>query len=126
MKRMLWLTVAAAFAWGLAAPADAGKCVAHVKRTACKGQSTESYKKCDGKRECDSPLEGNIASAEKCAEEVSKRDCPNSRVNITFSKVVTATFDGKPVTVDGEADLCMTKYYPKEQRAKEFAQCALQ
>ena len=126
MRRMMGLAVAAAFVWGLAAPADAGKCMAHIKRSPCKGQSAESYKKCDGKKECDSPLEGSIATADKCAEEVSKRDCPNSRSNITFSKVVTATFDGKPVTVNGEADLCMTKYYPKEQRAKEFAQCTLE
>ena len=120
---MLAFVSAAFLAAGSPAPAAAGTCVAHIKRTACKGQAAESYKKCDGKRECDSPVEGAIASADKCAEAVAKRDCPNSRTNVTFSKVVTVTFDGKPVTVDGEKDMCFSKHYPKEQRAKEFARC---
>ncbi|HEX6739475.1 MAG TPA: hypothetical protein VF310_14450 [Vicinamibacteria bacterium] len=122
MKTIVSL-VALWFVAGLVSPASAGTCVAHVKRTACKGQSAESYKKCAGKKECDVPLEGSAASAAECGEKVAKRDCPNTRLDITHSKVVTATFDGKPVTIDGQTDMCQTAHYPKAQRDKEFGVC---
>jgi len=123
MKAIISLAALCLVAAGLPSTAAAGTCVAHVKRTACKGQSAESYKKCEGKRECDVPLDGSVATAAECGEKVAKRDCPNARLEITHSKVVTATLDGKPVTVEGQTDLCQTSYYPKAQRDKEFGVC---
>ncbi len=106
---LVFLSFAAA---ALPSQASAGTCVAHVKRTACKGQSVESYSKCAGKKECDVPVEGSVATAAACGEKVAKRDCPNTRLQVTQSKVVTATFDGAPVTVDGQTDLCQTSLFP--------------
>jgi hypothetical protein len=123
MRAIACLVVSSFLAVAVAAPASAATCVAHVKRTACKGQSVESYKKCAGKQECDVPLETAATSAADCAEKVAKRDCPNTRLEITHSKVVTATFDGKPVTVEGQTDVCMTTLFPKAQRDKEFGVC---
>lgn len=123
MKVMVSLVALSIVAAGLAPQASAGTCVAHVKRTACKGQSAESYKKCAGKKECDVPFEGAVATAAECGQKVAKRDCPNARLDITHSKVVTATFDGKPVTIEGLTDLCQTTHYSKAERDKEFGVC---
>lgn len=72
----------------------AGKCVLSVERTACPGQEKESFKKCDGKAKCDVTLE---ASSDKDCAKKALKECENARLDITKSKVITASFDGKDV-----------------------------
>jgi hypothetical protein len=83
----------------------AADCVVHIKRTACAGQEAESYKKCDGKQECDT--QETAASEAECSKAALKH-CDNSRTDITKYKVVTATFKGAALTggfaVGGKAD----------------------
>lgn len=84
-----------------ATTAIAGDCVLNVTRTACPGKEAESYKKCDGKQSCEEMKE--TSSAEACAKEALKA-CDNARLDITKSKVITASFDGAPV--EGGKNFC--------------------
>jgi hypothetical protein len=72
----------------------AGDCILHVKRTACPGNDTESFKKCDGKAECEEKK--SAGSLIECAK-IATDDCANARFLITKSKAITAKFDGAPV-----------------------------
>ena len=89
-----------------ASSANAADCVVHWKRIACAGQEVESYKKCDGKQECDKN-EAAAMSEAGCAK-AALADCDNARVDVTKYKIVTALYKGKPVvggfTVDGKPD----------------------
>ncbi|MGA9824113.1 MAG: hypothetical protein WBQ53_04605 [Methylocystis sp.] len=84
----------------------AADCVVHIKRAACAGQETESYKKCNGATECDE-TEAAAASEAACAKAAAEH-CDNKRVEITKLKVVTATFKGAALAggfaADGKAD----------------------
>ena len=71
--------------------ADSG-CVVHYVRTACQGQEAKSFKKCDGKAECEKSKPAD--SAEACAAAALK-SCDNSRLDITKYKVITARFNGQ-------------------------------
>jgi hypothetical protein len=86
--------------------ASAADCVVHVKRTACAGHEAESYKKCDGKQECD--MQEAAASTDAACSKAALTACDNSRVDITKYKVITATFKGAALTggfsTDGKAD----------------------
>jgi hypothetical protein len=85
----------------LSVPAFAGECVLKTTRTACPGKEKESFSKCNGQASCDEKV---AADSEKdCAEKAAK-SCDNSRPNITKSKTVSATFDGKPVS--GGKNVC--------------------
>ena len=53
MKKAIALAALLALSVTNALAAD---CVVHFKRTACAGQEAESYKKCDGKQECDTQI----------------------------------------------------------------------
>ncbi len=90
----------------------AADCVVHVKRTACAGQDTESYKKCNGASECDK-AEAAAASEAACAKAAAD-ECENKRLEITKSKVVTATFKGAALiggfAADGKADAKGTNF----------------
>ncbi len=68
------------------------ECVIHYKRTACAGQEKISYKKCGGKQECDKVKRAD--TKEECMEQAAK-SCRNKRLEITKSKVITATWDGE-------------------------------
>lgn len=95
----------------------AGSCEINFDRTACPGQEAISYKKCDGEKTCTEYKE--TASAAECAT-AATADCENKRLNITKSKVITATFDGVPLkTAAGSSDFC-TAYALKD---KEFNHC---
>ncbi len=94
-----------------ATTAIAGDCVISVTRTACPGKEAESYKKCDGKQSCEELKE--TASAEACAKEALKA-CDNARVEITKSKVITASFDG--ASVQGGKNFC-------EDNRPDFNKC---
>jgi hypothetical protein len=93
--------VAAAFFMSMSVVAEAG-CVVHVVRTACPGKEAESYSKCAGKKECDK--EESAAVSTKACEQAAASNCPNTRLTITKSKVVTAKFNGK--ILRGGANFC--------------------
>jgi hypothetical protein len=100
------------------AQADGGECAIHYTRTACPGQEAESYKKCEGKQSCTKNVAA--ASAEKCSE-AALQACANDRLNVTQSKVITASFQGKALkSKSGKDDFCLD--YPK--RAAEFNHCS--
>jgi len=95
--------------------AYAGKCELTVTRNACAGKEADSYKKCD---EADSKIKMKKLSDNKCLEtyEDMKKEsdcikkaitrCENGRLDITKSKVITASFDGKAIEAD--KDFCKT------------------
>lgn len=84
--------------------ADAKVCEIKVKRVACAGKDADAFKKCDGKAECTkkSKVKDEAACQSKAAEE-----CSNSRVDITKSKEIWATFDGKAIkSAEGKDQFC--------------------
>lgn len=109
---------ACSIAMVFSAALNAGNCEVHYTRTACPGQETISYKKCDGEQSCTESE--NAASAAEC-KTLAMAACENKRLEITKSKVITAQFDGKPIKSDaGDDDFC--KSYAK--RATEFNRCS--
>jgi hypothetical protein len=97
------------------APAD---CAISYTRTACPGQEAESYKKCDGKKSCTKAVAAD--SLQSC-QELAIKACSNDRLTVTQSKVITATYKGKPLqSKAGKDDLCLD--YAK--RDVEFNQCS--
>jgi opacity protein-like surface antigen len=85
----------------LAAAANAA-CVVNIVRTACAGQEAVSYSKCNGKKACDKEESSGVTA--KACEQAAASNCPNSRLTITKSKVVTAKFNGKALR--GGANFC--------------------
>jgi hypothetical protein len=77
-------------------------CVIHYNRTACPGQETVSYSKCNGTKECDKEDSGAVS--EKACEQATAAACVNTRLTITKSKIVTGKFNGKPLR--GGANFC--------------------
>jgi len=86
------LGLVASLGFAGSAIADSSGCVVHYVRTACQGQEAVSYKKCDGKAECDKTKPAD--SAEACAAAALK-SCSNSRLDITKYKVITAKYNGQ-------------------------------
>lgn len=82
----------ASFGMSLATPAFAGECVVHTIRTACPGKEAESYSKCGGAKACD---KDEFTDTEAACIALAKAGCPNSRLDITKSKIVKARFNGK-------------------------------
>lgn len=80
------------FGAAFATPAAAGTCIVHTIRTACPGKESESYSKCGGSKSCDK--EDNADTEAACIA-AAKAGCPNSRLDITKSKIVKARFNGK-------------------------------
>ncbi len=72
----------------------AGNCAIDITREACPGKETESYAKCDNKKQCVEKLE---AKTEKECMKKALEKCDNARLDITKSKIITASFDGKPI-----------------------------
>jgi len=102
-----------------AAPAVEGDCIVHYVRTACEGQEETSYAKCDGQQECDKAKEA--ASVEEC-QAAALKSCANDRLDITKSKVITATYKGeaiKPADDSDNMDFCLNY----ENRDAEYNQC---
>ena len=73
-------------------PASAGECIVHTIRTACAGKEAESYSKCGGSKSCD---KNEDVSTEAACIAAAKGHCPNSRLDITKSKIIKARFNGK-------------------------------
>lgn len=106
-----------AFLGFVSVQAFAGTCEIHFDRTACAGKEAISYKKCDGEKTCSEYVEA--ASAAECSA-MAVKACENKRLDITKSKVVTASFDEKPLaTAAGKDDFC-TEYAHTDT---EFNQC---
>jgi len=98
--------------------AAAGQCAIEYNRTACPGKETESFSKCGGKQSCVMP---ETAENVQGCQAAALKACANDRLTITKSKVVKASFDGKPVmSASGKEDFCADY----EKRASEFDQCA--
>jgi hypothetical protein len=77
-------------------------CVVTTTRTACPGKEKESYSKCNGTKTCSK--EDSAAVTPKACEQAAAAACPNTRLTITKSKVVTAKFNG--TAVRGGANFC--------------------
>jgi hypothetical protein len=86
------IVLAALFCASFASNALAYECVVHITRTACPGKEEESYSKCGGAQSCD---KNEDVSTEAACIAAAKENCPNSRLEITKSKVVKARFNGK-------------------------------
>lgn len=115
MKRIS-LVLAALFFCFNGAQAFAG-CDLTYTRTACPGKEATSFKKCDGKASCVKPVAAD--SAEACRAKAVAA-CANDRLDITKSKVLNATFNGKPVmNKAGGADHCLDY----AEREAEFNKC---
>jgi hypothetical protein len=82
----------ASFGPAMTSSAFAAECVVNTNRTACPGKEAESYSKCGGSKSCDK--EEMVSTKEACIA-AAKAGCPNSRLEITKSKIVKARFDGK-------------------------------
>jgi hypothetical protein len=104
------------------------KCMVSYDRTACAGQEEVSYKKCKGKKTCEKKKskfkkgkrKGETVNTLTDCQEVARLSCANSRFDITKSKVITATWDGKAIkSAEGDTDFCL-KY---ENVKTEFNQC---
>ena len=97
--------------------AVAGSCDIKYTRTSCPGKEAISYKKCDGQQSCVKSTEAG--SAEACRAKAVAA-CANDRLEITKSKVISATFNGKAVpNKAGGADHCLDY----AERDLEFNQC---
>ncbi len=95
------ITLAAACFMAMSVAAQAA-CVVTVTRTACPGKEKESYSKCNGTKTCNK--EESAAASMKACEQAAASNCPNTRLTITKSKVVTAKFNG--AAVRGGANFC--------------------
>jgi len=99
------------------AEAEGTDCDITYTRTACPGQETESYKKCDGKQSCTKHV---AAASETQCLEAAIQACANDRLDITQSKVINAKFKGKALkSKAGKDDVCLD--YAK--RDAEFNHC---
>ena len=93
------------------------KCEITYDRTACKGKEKDSYSKCDGNKVCTKATAAE--DEEECKEEAMKA-CPNSRVQETKSKIITAKWSGKEIlSKTGKKDFCADY----EKKSTEFNQC---
>lgn len=93
-------------------------CVISYTREACPGQEKTSYEKCCEKKKADAAAykacvdgakekqctEDKEATSEKDCAKKALKACDNARTDITKSKVITATFAGKPV--EGGKNFC--------------------
>ncbi len=113
------LVLAALFLSLSAVAAVAGSCDVNYTRTACPGKEAISFKKCDGKASC---VKTGTADTEEACRVKAVAACANDRLDITKSKVITATFNGKPVkNKAGGADHCADY----AERASEFNKCGM-
>lgn len=97
------ITLAVLFGLSFASSTLAADCVVHYDRTACPGKESESYSKCDGKKSC---YKEEAADTEAACTEAAKKACENSRLEITKSKVITATFKGTALKGPYDGNFC--------------------
>ncbi len=95
----------------------AAECNINYTRIACNGKEAISFKKCDGKANCTKT--SDVATAEECQVKAVK-SCANDRLDITKSKVITASFGGKALkNKTGGSDFCQNY----AEKSIEFNQC---
>ena len=95
-------------------------CAVSYTRTACPGQEEVSYAKCGGDQSCMKYKEAD--SLEAC-QAAANKSCRNRRLNITESKVITATWQGAAIqSKNGNDDFCLDY----ENREAEFNHCDAQ
>ncbi|HYX34368.1 MAG TPA: hypothetical protein VE954_14790 [Oligoflexus sp.] len=88
----------------LSTQALGGICELKFNRVACPGKEVESFKKCDGKAEC--VVKKKAENTKEC-QDIALKECENSRLDITKSKVISAKFDGKDVnSASGASNFC--------------------
>lgn len=117
MKNKALLAAALLICFNSASSFADGNCAVTYNRTACKGQESMSFKKCKGNPSC--TKEKPAASPAEC-QVMANQACANDRLDITKSKVVTATFDGQKVlSKSGKEDFCLDY----ENVATEFNKC---
>jgi hypothetical protein len=98
--------------------AVAGTCDIGYTRTACAGKEALSFSKCDGKPSC---VKSTTADTADACRAKAVQACANDRLDITKSKVITATFDGQPVANKaGGPDHCLDY----AARNAEFDKCS--
>lgn len=108
---------AACLAAGAAQAQAKGDCAVSYTRTACPGKEAESFAKCDGKAACIKPVE---AATPQACQAAATKACANDRLDVTRSKVIKASYQGKPLTsASGSDDFCMDY----DKRAAEFDKC---
>ncbi|MGQ0457407.1 MAG: hypothetical protein ACT4OU_10130 [Hyphomicrobium sp.] len=100
MKKSIPLAALFGIVFATSAFAD---CVVNVNRTACAGKESESYSKCQGAKSCDKDY---AASTEAACIAAAKENCPNSRLDITKSKIVKARLNGKPLSGPYGGNFC--------------------
>jgi hypothetical protein len=105
MYKAIAIAAVALSGLSFASPVFAGECVIHINRTACAGKESESYSKCGGAKECD---KDEFAANEAACIAKAKSNCPNSRLDITKSKRVTARFNGKQLPGPFGGSFCAT------------------
>ncbi|MBF0472096.1 MAG: hypothetical protein HQL48_12075 [Gammaproteobacteria bacterium] len=92
-------------------------CAVHYTRTACAGQEAISYKKCNGEQSC---VKYKAADSLEACQKAAMKACANDRLDITKMKVITATYQGQPITsATGADDFCLE--YPN--RDTELNKC---
>lgn len=112
----IWLLFSALFLCFNGAQAVAG-CDIATTRTACPGKEAISYKKCNGKASCTKAVTADTPDACRVKAVAA---CANDRLDITKNKVISATFDGKPVlNKAGGTDHCLDY----AERDMEFNKC---
>ncbi len=119
MKVLSSILAALAIVTMFSMPAQAAdsQCAVHYTRTACAGQEAVSYKKCDGKQSC---VKHKKADSLEACQKAAMKSCRNRRLNITKSKVITATWKGEAITAPGGAEDFCTEYPKKDV---EFNKC---
>lgn len=119
MRSILFAAVGIVLSMGAAQAQEVTDCAVTYNRTACTGQEETSYKKCDGDPTC---VKYKKADSLEACQAAALKACGNRRLNITKSKVVTATFQGQPIkSTSGNEDFCLD--YPK--RDQEYNQCTV-
>jgi hypothetical protein len=106
MIKRVALLVSCLAVLGTVSSAYASDCVLRVKRESCAGHEAESFKKCDGKSECDEAKDS--ATSEAACMKEAEAACAINRPEITKYKMVTATFKGKALvggfSAEGKVD----------------------
>ena len=116
MKHILTVVLASLLSIGVN-QAMAAPCDINYTRTACPGKEAISYKKCDGAQSC---IKTTTADSEEACRAKAVEACANDRLDITKSKVISATFNGKPVlNKAGKPDHCVDY----AARDAEFNKC---
>ncbi len=97
---------------------DKSDCTVNYTRSACPGKEAESFAKCDGKASCSKSV---AAASSAACQDLALKACANDRLDVTKSKIISATYKGQPLTsASGKADFCVDY----ANRSTEFDKCA--